>query len=295
MDNNSNYKNTPRLLAAAKEFNIGLDTLIEFFIQSGFSREVLKPTSKLTEEMYSLVVKEFQGDKLLRLKANQIEIPKEKEEPDFIIIEPINAKKFTGPKVLGKVELPVETDTRPKKKGRDKQEVHLITDNPKVFISYSWDNEHHKNWVLNLANTLCRNGVVVLLDRYDLRLGSNLNHYMENAIKEANKVLIVMTENYALKADKRKGGVGYEYSIINQEIFKKQTDNDKFIPILKGKSPDTSIPSFLKSFNYLDMSNSNEYGFGLTQLIREIFETRKIKRPPIGKIPVYILKEKNSN
>ena len=42
----------PRLLAAAKEFNIGQDTLIDFLDGKGFPKDELKPTSKLTEQMY---------------------------------------------------------------------------------------------------------------------------------------------------------------------------------------------------------------------------------------------------
>jgi translation initiation factor IF-2 len=34
----------PRLLAAAKEFNIGQDTLIDFLIEKGFPKDELKPT-----------------------------------------------------------------------------------------------------------------------------------------------------------------------------------------------------------------------------------------------------------
>ena len=43
---------TPRLMAAAKEFNIGRDTLIDFLAGKGFSKDDLKPTAKLTEDMY---------------------------------------------------------------------------------------------------------------------------------------------------------------------------------------------------------------------------------------------------
>jgi translation initiation factor IF-2 len=42
----------PRLLAAAKEFNIGQDTLIEFLVKKGYNRDDLKPTAKLLEEQY---------------------------------------------------------------------------------------------------------------------------------------------------------------------------------------------------------------------------------------------------
>ncbi|MDE1191216.1 MAG: translation initiation factor IF-2 [Arachidicoccus sp.] len=66
----------PRLLAAAKEFNIGQETLIEFLESKGFKKEDLKPTAKLSEEQYYALQKEFQGDKLAKDKANKIEIPK---------------------------------------------------------------------------------------------------------------------------------------------------------------------------------------------------------------------------
>jgi translation initiation factor IF-2 len=66
----------PRLLAAAKEFNVGQDTLIDFLAKKGFNRDDLKPTAKLSEDMYSALRAEFQGDKLAKNKADQVEIPK---------------------------------------------------------------------------------------------------------------------------------------------------------------------------------------------------------------------------
>ncbi|MFM9021159.1 MAG: translation initiation factor IF-2, partial [Sediminibacterium sp.] len=66
----------PRLLAAAKEFNIGQDTLIEFLVKKGFTRDDLKPTAKLSEEQYYALQAEFQSDKVAKNKADQVEIPK---------------------------------------------------------------------------------------------------------------------------------------------------------------------------------------------------------------------------
>jgi len=67
---------TPRLMAAAKEFNIGKDTLVEFLAGKGFDRDDLKPTSKLTEDMYRSLQQEFQGDKVAKIKSDQIDLPK---------------------------------------------------------------------------------------------------------------------------------------------------------------------------------------------------------------------------
>ena len=66
----------PRLLAAAKEFNIGQDTLIEFLVKKGFNRDELKPTAKLQEDQYYALQAEFQSDKVAKNKADKVEIPK---------------------------------------------------------------------------------------------------------------------------------------------------------------------------------------------------------------------------
>src|SRR5258708_12472669 len=38
--------------------------------------------------------------------------------------------------------------------------------NPQVFISYSWDDEEHKEWIIQLANKLSSKGIHVILDRF---------------------------------------------------------------------------------------------------------------------------------
>lgn len=63
-------------MAAAKEFNVGKDTLVDFLLGKGFSKDDLKPTSKLSEDMYRALVQEFQSDKVAKLKSDQIDLPK---------------------------------------------------------------------------------------------------------------------------------------------------------------------------------------------------------------------------
>src|SRR5215216_3404586 len=67
---------TPRLMAAAKEFNVGKETLVDFLVGKGFSKDDLKPTAKLTDEMYRALQAEFQSDKVAKLKSEQIDLPK---------------------------------------------------------------------------------------------------------------------------------------------------------------------------------------------------------------------------
>ena len=63
-------------MAAAKEFNIGKDTLVDFLVSKGFDKDELKPTAKLSEDMYRALQAEFQSDKVAKLKAIQIDLPK---------------------------------------------------------------------------------------------------------------------------------------------------------------------------------------------------------------------------
>ncbi len=70
----------PRLLAAAKEFNVGQDTLLNFLVGKGFNRDELKPTAKLNEAMYRALQQEFHNDKTAKNKADLVEIPKSQIE-----------------------------------------------------------------------------------------------------------------------------------------------------------------------------------------------------------------------
>lgn len=157
--------------------------------------------------------------------------------------------------------------------------------NPVVFISYSWDDEPHKEWVLELAGKLTNDGIQVLLDRYSLKPGRNLPHFVERSISEADRVLIIFTPNYKLKADKRTGGVGYEYSIMNAELYQNQTKNEKIIPILRSGEMVESIPTFMHQFIHLDLRNDQKFENSYSDLLREIYDEPVIKLPFVGSKP----------
>jgi translation initiation factor IF-2 len=149
----------PRLLAAAKEFNIGQDTLIEFLVKKGFPKDDLKPTAKLTEDQYYSLQAEFQSDKVARDKADHVELPKnavadkdkakkpvlaepeaakpaakaEVEKPKTVkaaekeVEKPatvkIDAPEVESPKVLDKIDLSlIDSSTRPKKSAKKTEE-----------------------------------------------------------------------------------------------------------------------------------------------------------------------------
>ncbi|MFD2598858.1 translation initiation factor IF-2 [Sphingobacterium corticis] len=63
------------LLKAAKELNIGIGTAVDFLNKKGFDVES-KPNTKLGPDMYAVLLKEFQGDKIVKDEAKQIVIGK---------------------------------------------------------------------------------------------------------------------------------------------------------------------------------------------------------------------------
>ena len=98
----------PRLLAAAKEFNIGQDTLIEFLVKKGFPKEDLKATAKLTEDQYYSLQAEFQSDKVARNKADHVELPKNAVADKDKVKKPVVAEVVEVPKVEVKPAAPAK-------------------------------------------------------------------------------------------------------------------------------------------------------------------------------------------
>ena len=106
-------------------------------------------------------------------------------------------------------------------------------ENPTVFISYSHDNDDHKTWVLKLATDLRSHGVNIILDQWDLRLGTDLRFFMKNGLSSAALVLCICSENYVKKVDLGTGGSGYEGMIMTQGLLKNAKE-EYVIPIVRN-------------------------------------------------------------
>lgn len=156
----------------------------------------------------------------------------------------------------------------------------------KVFISYSWDSHKNQEWVLNLAKDLMtKYGLDVILDQFELSAGKDLTYFMESSMEKADKVLVILTPNYKIKAEERNKGVGYETSMITQEIFETPISKVKFIPILRNGTLATSTPKFLKSKLYHSMTDDDLYVNKLYELSRIIYEKPVVEKPKLGDIP----------
>ena len=60
-----------RLSKAAREFNVGTSTIVEFLAKKGQNIDP-SPNTKLTPEQYALVVKEYQGEKEVKKNAASV-------------------------------------------------------------------------------------------------------------------------------------------------------------------------------------------------------------------------------
>ena len=112
-----------RLNKVTKEFNIGLQTAVEFLQKKGFNEIEANPNFKITEEQYALLQGEFSSDKGLRNEATQLiqqhigQGKKErKETPKPMPVEEvqIEAPKVAGPKILGHIDLGKKATQTPK-------------------------------------------------------------------------------------------------------------------------------------------------------------------------------------
>ena len=126
----------------------------------------------------------------------------------------------------------------------------------KVFLSYSWDSDEHKEKVLSLANTLRKPwGIETDIDRYvrakyPYTPEKGWDIWMEKRIEWAEIVLVVCTETYKrrFRGDEEPGtgkGVTWEGTIIRQELYNAQLKNTKFIPIVFSSHDLHHVPIIL--------------------------------------------------
>ena len=153
----------------------------------------------------------------------------------------------------------------------------------KAFISYAWDSEEHKNWVLKLASDLRRHGIDAILDQWDARLGNDLSFFMEQGLTTSHFVLCICSDKYIENANAGIGGAGYEKRILAAEMM--NGSNKRFIiPVIKGNTQMYKVPTFLLGLKYVDFDNG-PYFNNYQELIERIYDEDVKKKPPLGCSP----------
>lgn len=151
----------------------------------------------------------------------------------------------------------------------------------KVFISYSWDKNETIDFVLELARKLGDyQEVEVILDRYHLALGHDLNSFMENSIEESDKILIICDESYKNKANSREKGAGIETQIISSQVYSSVTQT-KVIPVIIDRM--SNVPIYLKSRLGIMVENYNLSDKKIDEIMIGVLDIKEIEPPPKSK------------
>ena len=123
-----------RLSKVARELNVGISTIVEFL--SSQNKDVSSnPNTKIGEELYMLLLQEFQKEKFEKEKADNVVIEQterkvisiNKQEPKKNIEKIIaKADKLSGPSVLGKIDLTPKE--KPDEKVNDETAEKVLSD-----------------------------------------------------------------------------------------------------------------------------------------------------------------------
>ena len=108
---------------------------------------------------------------------------------------------------------------------------------------------------------------------------------MEKNLAEADRVLMLCTENYVQKANNGAGGVGYEKMIMTADLLM-QIDSNKVIPLIR-QSGTTKVPRFLQSKLYIDFSREDQFELGFDNLVRSIHGKPLFVGPPVSNNPFF--------
>ena len=167
--------------------------------------------------------------------------------------------------------------------------MDIINSKPiKVFISYSHDSPEHSDRVLALSDRLrgpLLGGIDAWIDQYEESPTEGWPRWMTKQIKDAGYVLVVCTATYQGRFDDEevvgKGkGAKWESANITLDLYEKESQNDKFIPIIFSHSDVAHIPLTLRGATHYNVSDDDEY----EKLYRRLTGQKFITAPSLGKV-----------
>jgi TIR domain len=151
-----------------------------------------------------------------------------------------------------------------------------IDKGPTLFISYAWGNHEHEQWVEQFAEDLEKAGFHILLDRWIVRKGQELNGFIEKILSdETDYIIVVGTKLYMQKYNAIKTSkehvIKLEGRLLNFLIGFNLTLSDKVIPILLEGTATESLPPMMQMKYVTDFTLQKDYGIQLLELIRDLY------------------------
>lgn len=137
-----------------------------------------------------------------------------------------------------------------------------------IFISYSWHSKEHIEWVQQLSQELSKHKIETVLDQKNLFPGEETTLFMEEGTTKQPVCIAICSTSYTEKANNRKRGVGYEISILTNEILEGRK-RFTIIPIIRD-NPDKKKPTCFASTLHIDMDSPEWRAEPLLQLVSSI-------------------------
>lgn len=146
-----------------------------------------------------------------------------------------------------------------------------------IFVSYSWVDEKPDQNVLQLVAKLRENGYEAECDVMKIQEQTAINfiEMMAKNLQEAEKVIVVLSEEYKKKADSFRGGVGEEYRYIIGTIAK---ENKKYILVSFERDLEKVQPDFLSRNQVICLDKDN----GFNQLLYKLNNMGEYSFPEVN-------------
>lgn len=131
-------------------------------------------------------------------------------------------------------------------------------ENPRVFISYSWDSPEHKLWVESFARELRKAGIDARLDAWRDE-SQSIDDFMMIELERADYVVAICTPQFKQKIVENAEGVagtasGFE---IGTAAALRRSSGKDVIPVLRAGTWLESAPSFLVSYRFYDFTQDD--------------------------------------
>jgi len=154
-------------------------------------------------------------------------------------------------------------------------EENYMPSNFKVFVTYGWNNETNE-LVYSFVDLLRKLGFDAECDKTytEKQATSNFSDIMNNGLLQ-DKIIVILSSTYKIKAESGSGGVGTEYRIISNDIHK---NSNKYILVsFDGTTEDIRnqiVPKLYEGYEIIDIIEDEKKNY--EQIVAKLQEKQLI-------------------
>lgn len=147
---------------------------------------------------------------------------------------------------------------------------------PSCFVSYAWGEPEHERWVeKSLATDLRHAEIDVILDRWENKIGTNLQRFVSR-IAEADWIVAVGTPLYQEKVENKVSSTGSvvaaEADLIFQRMTGLEAQKESVLPVLRAGEKEEALPPLLRGGCHADFREASAYFSTLLDLILTLYD-----------------------